>query len=69
MSPLAALFIALFAICLVLVAVGVSFQVLGIILGLLFKLAPLILVALVIWFFVKGGSVDIHLPEDWKRKK
>lgn len=62
---------ALLALSLVLAVIGWTFSLAGALLGLVFKLAPLIVVAIIIWFFAKGGrvDVDVHLPKDWKRSR
>lgn len=62
---------ALLALSLVLAVIGWTFSLAGALLGLVFKIAPLIIVAIIIWFFAKGGrvDVDVRLPKDWKRSR
>lgn len=62
-----ALFYTLLVLCLLLVAASWALSLAGFMLGLVFKLAPLLLLVLVIFFFAKGGRVHIDLPDDWKK--
>lgn len=47
---------------------GMAFSFVGVVLGLAFKIAPLICLLLIALFFAKGGRVDVKLPDDWKRR-
>lgn len=40
----------------------------GVLIGLAFKLLPVVLLVLAVLFFIRGGSVTVELPERWRRK-
>lgn len=57
-----------FIVALCITILGMAFSFIGVMLGLVFKIAPLICLLLIALFFAKGGKVDVKLPDDWKRR-
>ena len=57
--------------CLVLLAAIISLvlAMTGLVVGLAFKLLPIVLIVLAVLFFTRGGKVTLELPQDWQRPK
>ncbi|MDY2777271.1 MAG: hypothetical protein SOU51_02680 [Collinsella sp.] len=59
-----------FIVVLLVLAIVISlvFSFLGLVVVGALRLLPLVLIVLAAAFFLRGGKIDIHLPDDWKRK-
>ena len=64
------LVLVLFIACLCLAFIIMALALMGAVVGLALKLLPVALIVVAVLFFMHGGrvTIDLHLPERWKKK-